>query len=112
MILLPATYQIRQLLVSALLACGKLPVMAVTNTTTFDIEDIAALTIACGACKAAATLPIAAIDALLHDRKCVSCGESLWRGGDDTVFARALIDARIGRFNRFALVVNEPSPSP
>ena len=37
----------------------------------------------------------------------MSCGASLWLGGDDTAFVRELIASRNGKRNRFALVIDQ-----
>ena len=84
--------------------------MVLTHTMVFAVEDIAALALTCK-CGASVTIPVAVTNALNHEKRCVSCGETLWLGGDDTTFARALIDARVGKCNRFTLVVNASVPT-
>ena len=82
--------------------------MVVSHTTTLDIEDIVAIAITCEGCGTSAMLPMVQTDALTNKAKCLSCGHVLWRGGDDTMFARALLAARVGKLNRFALVIDQP----
>ena len=87
---------------------GKLPIMALTHTMVLAVEDIAALAITCK-CGVSVTIPVAGTNALDNEKRgvCV-CGETLWRGGDDTTFARALIAARIGKLNRFQTTSTSP----
>ena len=82
--------------------------MVVSHATTFAIEDLTVLSITCSGCGTSVLLPIAKTKALDHERHCVSCNGLLWRGGDDTAFARELIASRNGKRNGFALVIDQP----
>ena len=86
--------------------------MALTHTMALAVKDIVALAITCKKCGASVTIPVAETNALNNEKCCVSCDEPLWRGGDDTTFARALIEASVGKpLNRFTLVVNASVPT-
>ena len=81
--------------------------MVVSHTTTVAIEDLTALSITCSCCGASVLIPISKeVTNLTKERSCTACGRPLWRGGDDTAFARELIAARVGKRTRFAMVID------
>ena len=83
--------------------------MVVSHTTTFAIEDLKALSITCSGCGAVVLIPILKeAPTLTTERPCTVCSRTLWRGGDDTAFAREVIAAHVGKRTHFALVIDQP----
>ena len=82
--------------------------MVVSHTTTFALEDLKALSITCSGCGAMVLIPISKeAPTLTTERSCTVCSRTLWRGGDDTAFARELIAARVGKRTSFSLVIDQ-----
>ena len=83
--------------------------MVVSHTTTFALEDLTALSITCNGCGASVLIPILKeVPNLTTERPCTVCSRPLWRGGDDTAFARELIASLNGKRNGFSLVIDQP----